>query len=40
MPVQPLEEIEIYIRAEEIADKWWEIPSPGRHLLRTRSVNN
>lgn len=25
MPVQPLEEIEVYRLAEEIADKWWEI---------------
>jgi four helix bundle protein len=25
MPVQPLEEIEIYALAEEIADKWWEV---------------
>jgi len=27
MPVQPLEEIEVYVLAEEIADKWWEIVS-------------
>jgi len=27
MPVQPLEEIEVYNLAEEIADKWWEIVS-------------
>ncbi len=27
MPVQPLEEIEVYRLAEEIADKWWEIVS-------------
>jgi four helix bundle protein len=27
MPVQPLEEIEVYVMAEEIADKWWEIVS-------------
>ncbi len=27
MPVQALEEIEIYKLAEEIADKWWEIVS-------------
>ncbi len=27
MPVQSLEEIEISVLAEEIADKWWEIVS-------------
>ena len=27
MPVQPLEEIEVYVMAERIADKWWEIVS-------------
>jgi four helix bundle protein len=27
MRVQPLEEIEVYKLAEEIADKWWEIVS-------------
>ncbi len=27
MPVQPLEEIEIYALAEKIADKWWGIVS-------------
>ncbi len=27
MPVQPLEEIEIYMIAEKLADKWWEIVS-------------
>jgi four helix bundle protein len=27
MPVQALEEIEVYKLAEEIADKWWEIVS-------------
>jgi len=27
MPVQSLEEIEVYVMAEEIADKWWEIVS-------------
>ncbi|CAG0946495.1 hypothetical protein ANRL1_03047 [Anaerolineae bacterium] len=27
MSVQPLEEIEIYILAEAIADKWWKITS-------------
>lgn len=27
MPVQPLEEIEVYVMAEEIADKCWEIVS-------------
>jgi four helix bundle protein len=27
MPVQPLEEIEIYGLAETIADKWWKIVS-------------
>jgi four helix bundle protein len=27
MPVQTLEEIEVYKLAEEIADKWWEIVS-------------
>ncbi len=27
MPVQPLEEIEVYVLAEEIADKWWAIVS-------------
>ena len=27
MPVQPLEEIEVYMMAEEIADKWWETVS-------------
>jgi len=27
MPVQALEEIEVYILAEEIADKWWGIVS-------------
>ena len=30
MPVQPLEDIEIYILAEKIADKWWEIVSQWR----------
>ncbi len=25
MPVQPLEEIEIYVLAEGMADKWWEV---------------
>ena len=25
MPVQPLEEIEIYAIAEKLADRWWEI---------------
>lgn len=27
MPIQPLEEIEVYVLAERIADKWWEIIS-------------
>ena len=27
MPVQPLEEIQVYIIAERLADKWWEIVS-------------
>jgi four helix bundle protein len=27
MPVQALEEVEVYKLAEEIADKWWEIVS-------------
>ena len=27
MPVQALEEIEVYVLAEEIADKWWGIVS-------------
>ena len=27
MPVQALEEIEIYVIAEEIADRWWQIVS-------------
>lgn len=27
MPVQPLDEIEIYTIAEAMADKWWEIVS-------------
>lgn len=27
MPVQPLDEIEIYAIAEAMADKWWEIVS-------------
>ncbi len=27
MPVQPLEEIEVYSLAAEIADKWWKIVS-------------
>ena len=27
MPVQSLEEIKVYVMADEIADKWWEIVS-------------
>ncbi len=27
MPVQPLEETEIYCLAEDVSDKWWEIVS-------------
>ena len=27
MPVQSLEEIEVYVIAEKLADKWWEIVS-------------
>lgn len=27
MPVQPLEDLEIYMIAEKLADKWWEIVS-------------
>ncbi len=34
MPVQPLEEIEVYILAEEIADKWWEIASEWKPLAQ------
>lgn len=34
MPVQPLEEIQVYVIAEKLADKWWEIVARWKPLAQ------